>query len=109
MAFNTSSVAQVAALAAWDDRAHVEKSVTLNRQERDFLYQGLAERGVKYVPSFANFVLVDLSRKAREVTSALLKHGVIVRPAWGAPTCMRVSVGTREQNQRFLAALDQVL
>jgi histidinol-phosphate aminotransferase len=109
MAFNTSSVAQVAALAAWDDRAHVEKSVTLNRQERDFLYQGLAARGVKYVPSFANFVLVDLGRPAREVTSALLKHGVIVRPAWGARQCMRVSVGTHDQNQRFLAALDKVL
>jgi len=109
MAFNTSSVAQVAALAAWDDRAHVEKSVTLNRKERDFLYHGFSQRGVRYVDSFTNFVLVDLGRPAREVTSALLKHGVIVRPAWGAPKCMRVSVGTREQNERFLAALDQVL
>jgi histidinol-phosphate aminotransferase len=109
MAFNTSTVAQVAALAAWDDRAHVEKSVTLNRKERDFLYHGLSKIGVRYVPSFTNFVLVDLGRTAREVTSALLKHGVIVRPAWGAPKCMRVSVGTREQNERFLAALDRVL
>jgi histidinol-phosphate aminotransferase len=109
MAFNTSSVAQVAALAAWDDHAHVEKSVTLNRKERDFLYQELSACKVKYVPSYANFVLVDLGRPAKEVTRALLKHGVIVRPAWGAPTCMRVSVGTHEQNQQFMAALDQVL
>src|SRR5215468_5277257 len=109
MAFNTNTVAQVAALAAWDDRAHVDKSVTLNRKQRDFLYQGLSKLGVRYVPSFTNFVLVDVGRPGREVTSALLKHGVIVRPAWGAPKCMRVSVGTREQNERFLAALDQVL
>jgi histidinol-phosphate aminotransferase len=109
MAFNTSTVAQVAALAAWDDREHVEKSVTLNRKEREFLYKELSERGVKYVPSYANFVLVDVGRPGREVTSALLKHGVIVRPAWGSPSCMRVSVGTREQNRRFIEALDKVL
>jgi histidinol-phosphate aminotransferase len=109
MAFNTNTVSQVAALAAWDDREHVEKSVTFNRKEREFLYNELSGRGVKYVPSYANFVLVDLGRPGREVTAALLKHGVIVRPAWGSPSCMRVSVGTHEQNQRFLAALDKVL
>ena len=109
MAFNTNSVAQIAAMAAWDDQAHVEKSVTLNCKELEFLYRELTGRGVRYVPSFANFVLVDLGRPAKELTSALLKHGVIVRPAWGAPSCMRVSVGTREQNQRFIDALDKVL
>jgi histidinol-phosphate aminotransferase len=109
MAFNTNTVAQVAALAAWDDRAHVEKSVTMNRKEREFLYAEMSKRRVTYVPSFANFVLVDLGRTAKEVTAALLKHGVIVRPAWGARSCMRVSVGTHEQNQSFLAALDKVL
>lgn len=109
MAFNTNSVAQVAALAAWDDREHVEKSVTLNRKEREFLYKELSGRGVKYVPSYANFVLVELGRPGGEVTAALLKHGVIVRPAWGSPSCMRVSVGTREQNRQFIEALDKVL
>jgi len=109
MAFNTSSVAQAAALAAWDDHAHVEKSVTLNHQEREFLYAELSRRNLKFVCSFANFVLVEVGRPGREVTTALLNHGVIVRPAWGCPTCMRVSVGTREQNQGFLSALDKVL
>jgi len=109
MAFNTNTIAQVAALAAWDDRAHVEKSVSLNRFGLEFLYSGLRERGVRYVPSFANFVLVELEMPARPITAALLKHGVIVRPAWGCPTCMRVSVGTQDQNKRFLSALDKVL
>jgi histidinol-phosphate aminotransferase len=109
MAFNTNSVAQVAALAAWDDHEHVKKSVALNGAEREFLYRELSNRRVKYVPSYANFVLVDLGRPAGEVTSALLQHGVIVRPAWGCPTCMRVSVGTHEQNQAFLTALNKVL
>jgi histidinol-phosphate aminotransferase len=109
MAFNTSSVAQVAALAAWDDHGHVERSVTMNRTELDFLYRELSKRAVKYVPSYANFLLVDLGRPGREVTSALLKEGIIVRPAWGCPNAMRVSVGTREQNEQFLAALEKVL
>src|SRR5215470_5533781 len=109
MAFNTNSVAQVAALAAWEDHAHVEKSVTLNRTELDFLYRELNSRRVHYVPSFANFVLVELDKPARPLTTALLKQGIIVRPAWGCPTCMRVSVGTHDQNQRFLSGLDNVL
>ena len=108
MAFNTSSVAQVAALAAWDDRDHVQKSVSMNRAEREFLYGELSERHVEYVPSYANFILVNLQKPARAVTSALLRQGVIVRPAWGCPTCMRVSVGTHDQNRVFLAALDKV-
>lgn len=109
MAFNTNTIAQVAALAAWDDHEHVEKSVRLNRKELEFLYAEVSKRGIKHVPSYANFILLDLGRPAREVTSALLKLGVIVRPAWGCPTCMRVSVGTHEQNQTFLAAMDKVL
>jgi histidinol-phosphate aminotransferase len=109
MAFNTNSVAQVAALAAWDDHEHVKKCISLNRAELEFLYRELSKRDLKHVPSYANFILVDLRKPAAEVTSALLQHGVIVRPAWGCPTCMRVSVGTHPQNQAFLAALDKVL
>src|SRR5262245_3735671 len=109
MAFNTNSVAQAAALAAWDDHEHVEKSINLNRAGLEFLYAGLQKRDVRYVPSFANFVLVELGRPGREVAQALLKQGVIVRPAWGCPTCIRVSVGTEDQNQRLLSALDNVL
>jgi len=109
MAFNTNSVAQVAALAAWDDLDHVRNSVDLNRTELEFLYERLSKRGVRYIPSFANFVLVELGRSSREVTSALLKEGVIVRSAWGCPTCMRVSVGRHQDNVRFLAALEKLL
>lgn len=109
MSFNTNSVAQAAALAAWDDHAHVEKSVRLNGAGLAQLYAGLDQRGVTYVPSSANFVLVELEKPAREVIQDLMKQGVIVRPAWGCPTCMRVSVGTEEQNQRFLSAMDVVL
>jgi histidinol-phosphate aminotransferase len=109
MAFNTNTVAQVAAIAAWDDTDHVRKCIDLNRRELTYLYAGLGERNLKYVPSFANFVLVELGKPAGEVTKALLHQGVIVRRAWGCPTCMRVSIGTHQQNERFFSALDQCL
>jgi len=109
MAFNTSSVAQIAALAAWSDREHVRKSVDMNRIERDYVCAELSSRKIGYVPSFANFLLVQLDRPAPEATLALLEKGVIVRPAWGCPSCIRVSIGTHDQNKAFLAALDEVL
>jgi histidinol-phosphate aminotransferase len=109
MVFNTNSSAQAAAFAAWDDVEHVEKSIRLNREGRDALYAGLGQRGVKYVKSYANFVLIDLEMPARTVIERLRDQGVIVRPAWGLPACMRVSVGTAEQNARFFEALDRVL
>ncbi|MBI4475165.1 MAG: histidinol-phosphate transaminase [Acidobacteria bacterium] len=111
MAFNTGSLAQVAALAAWDDRAHVEKSVASNRAELEFLYSELSRRGVKHVPSHANFIFMDLGKPSADVNTAMLKQGVIIRPmaGWGFPTMIRVSVGTHEQNVKFLAALDQLL
>src|SRR5207237_354364 len=83
MAFNTNSVAQVAALAAWDDDAHVQKSISMNRAELEFLYHELSKRHVRYVPSQANFVLVELKKPAREVTSALLTPCAIVHRACG--------------------------
>jgi histidinol-phosphate aminotransferase len=108
--FNTASVAQTAALAALDDVEHVRRSRTANRDGRAFLAAGLAELGVKFVPSHANFLFVLLDCDGKEVTSALLRLGVIVRPmAWmGHQNAIRVSVGTPEENARFLSAFAQV-
>lgn len=110
MAFNTGSLAQVAALAAWDDHDHVAKSVAANRKELEFLYGELSARSVKYVPSHANFLFMDLAKPSGDVNAAMLKSGVIIRPmaGWGFPTMIRVSVGTHEQNIKFLSALDKL-
>jgi len=111
MAFNTGSLAQIAALAAWDDRDHVEKSVRSNRTELEFLYSELSRRGIKHAPSQANFLFMDAGKPSLDVNNAMLRQGVIIRPmaGWGFPTMIRVSVGTHEQNVRFLSALDRVL
>jgi histidinol-phosphate aminotransferase len=109
--FNTSGLAQAAAMAALDDAEHVRRSRELNRAGMQQLHKGLDELGVKYVTSHANFLFLDLGRDGKEFSSAVLRLGVIVRPmAWmGAPQAIRVSVGTAQENDKFLAALQQVL
>ena len=109
--FNTSNVAQAAALAALDDADHVRRSVESNRAGLAQLARGLEEMSVRRVPSVGNFLLVEFGTDAKPIADDLLKLGVIVRPMrWmGFPNAIRVTVGTSEENTRFLAALSQVL
>ncbi|HEX6765495.1 MAG TPA: histidinol-phosphate transaminase [Polyangiaceae bacterium] len=107
--FNVTTPAQAAATAALDDRAHVEKSVELNAAERTRVVAALEKLGVRTAPSQTNFVLADVGRPARPVYDALLRRGVIVRPFGNLPTSLRVTFGLPEENDRFLAALGEVL
>jgi len=108
--FNTSNVAQAAALAAIDDKQHVQRSIESNRAGLAQLSAGLNNLSIKFVPSFTNFVLVDFGFETEPLSADLLKSGVIVRPMrWmGFPSCVRVSVGTREENDRFLQVLTEL-
>jgi len=108
--FNAPSLAQVGALAAFDDEGHVSKCVKENGVERDFLASELEKRAIMNIPSEANFILLDLGLPAEEAFGRLMQMGVIVRPMHGAgfPTMIRVSVGTHEENKLFLKALDQI-
>lgn len=109
--FNVSSIAQAAALAALDDVEHLERTVRLNRDGQRQLREGLERLALTVVPTAGNFVLVDTRRPAEEIHEKLLHHGVIVRPAqdYGLTQHLRVTIGTAEQNQRFLIALSRVL
>lgn len=107
--FNVSTLAQAAATAALDDTDHVETARALNQRERKRVTEALTARGLAVAPSQANFVLVDVKRPARGVYDALLRKGVIVRPFASLPTSLRVTLGTERENDRFLAALQEVL
>lgn len=109
--FNTSLIAQAGALAALDDREHVRQSLAMNREGLAYLSRRLGELRVKFVPSVANFLLIDLETDAKAAADAMLHLGVVVRPmGWmGLPEAIRVTVGTPEENERFLAALSQTL
>jgi histidinol-phosphate aminotransferase len=107
--FNTSVPGQAAAIAALDDQAHVEQSRSMNTAERTRLTQALEAMGLSVAPSQANFILVELARPARPVYDRLLERGVIVRPFGNLPTSLRVTCGLPRENDRFLAALGEVL
>jgi histidinol-phosphate aminotransferase len=108
--FNANRAAQAAALAALADTEHVARSRELNHQGMEKLYRYCAERGLEWVPSQANFLLIRVPR-AGEVAEALLDHGVIVRWAasFGMPEWLRVTVGTTEELACFEGALSRVL
>ncbi|GAB4455118.1 MAG: histidinol-phosphate transaminase [Armatimonadaceae bacterium] len=109
--FNVNSVAQAAAVAAVDDDSFVEKGKQVNSEGLAQLAEGFSRFGLTYIPSRANFIMVDTKRPCRAVFDALLRQGVIVRTGdiFGLPTMVRVTVGTPEQNEKFLATLGKAL
>ncbi|HEU5324092.1 MAG TPA: histidinol-phosphate transaminase, partial [Methylomirabilota bacterium] len=78
--FNVNALAQVAALAALDDEAHLLECVRMIEAGRHYLYEEFKALGIKYVPARANFILVDVGRSASDIYQKLLLQGVIVRP-----------------------------
>jgi len=109
--FNTSGVAQAAALAALDDTEHVTRCIETNAAERKRLSEGLAKQGFRPVPSEANFVFMTVGPDAKALSDDLLQMGVIVRPlGWmGFPEAIRISIGTTEENDKCLLAMAQVI
>jgi histidinol-phosphate aminotransferase len=109
--FSVSAVAQAAALAALEDEAHVRKAVENNTREAPRLEHALEDLGFHVVQTWANFVYCELGENAAAVAKRMQAEGVIIRPliAWGIPTAMRVTVGTPEQNNQFLAAFKKVM
>ncbi len=112
--FDVTGPAQAAAVASLAEAdALLPERVALNAGERARVAAGMRELGLDPMPSAANFLLIDLGspERARAVNSALLERGVIVRPAraFGAPSCLRVTVGFPEENARFLAAAAEAL
>ncbi|WP_163855721.1 histidinol-phosphate transaminase [Paenibacillus elgii] len=109
--FNTTSFAQKAALAAVNDDAFIESCREANAQGIRKLTTKFVELGLPYFDAHGNFIMVDVKRDGGAVFQGLLRRGIIVRhdPSWGYPTMIRVTVGSEEQNNKFLGALEQVL
>ncbi|HET6365569.1 MAG TPA: histidinol-phosphate transaminase [Pseudomonadales bacterium] len=109
--FNVNSLGQVAALAALEDDAHIIECRRMIEAGRAFLSDEFASLGLKFPPSRANFILVDVGRNALDVYQRLLREGVIVRPmlSFGMESTLRVTIGTPEENRRLMKALRKVL
>jgi len=105
--FNVNSLALAAAAAALDDMAFVARSYAENLHGLKQLEEGARHLGLDYIPSYGNFVTIRVG-KAAEIYKRLLRRGVIVRPVGGGyelPEHLRVTVGTAEENEKFLVAL----
>ena len=105
--FNVNSIALAAARAALDDMEFVARSYAENLQGMRQLEEGAKKLGLDHIPSHGNFLTIRVG-KAAEVYKKLLKRGVIVRPVGGGyqlPEHLRVTIGTAQENERFLGAL----
>jgi histidinol-phosphate aminotransferase len=105
--FNTNSLAQVGALAALADRKHVEKSIAINNEGKQFLYQTFQRLGVSYIPTETNFIMFETRLDGRELYTTLLKQGVIIRPLGG--NRLRITIGLPEENARFVSELEKIV
>lgn len=108
--FNVNSLAQAAALAALDDADFIKKSRRVVREGKRYIYSNLKRMGFDYIPSAANFVLFKYGKDASVAAFDLLKKGVIVRgmKSWGLKEFIRVTIGTMDENRKFVKALEGI-
>lgn len=108
--FNVNSLAQDAAVAALMDDAFVSESKILNNNGKNQLESAFQKLHLEFIPTFGNFISFKVN-KASQVYEALLKAGVIVRPIanYEMPDYLRVSIGLKEENERFIQALETII
>jgi len=109
--FNVNSLAQAGAIGALKDKDFLAKAKKVVREGKKFIYSELKVIGIRYVPSVTNFILIELGPKSGEVAEKLLKKGVIVRnmKAWGLGNFIRVTIGKKEENKRFVKELKKII
>ncbi len=109
--FNVNLLAQVGAEASLLEKDHLETSIRMNEAGKEYFYREFSALNLRYLPTEANFILVDLKQDGDRVFRQLLSHGIIIRPttAFKLPNWIRVTIGTAEQNQKFIKALQEVL
>jgi len=114
--FNVNNLALAAAAAALEDHDFVARSVDVNRAGMQQIETGFGKLGLEWIPSAGNFVSVKIPRaggksQAGSAFEKLLRQGVIVRPVagYGMPDHLRVTIGLRDENERFLSALKNAL
>ena len=108
--FNVNSLAVTGACGALQDDAYLSKSITVNSEGMEQLTAAFERIGYDYIPSYGNFVCFDTRRSGLEMYQEMLQQGVIVRPVsnYGMENHLRVSVGLREENQRFIEVLESL-
>lgn len=109
-AFNVSTLAQVAGIAALGDQDHVARARRHNSEWLPKLSKELSDLGLEVLPSAGNFVLARFPGGPEESVAAdlfLRENGIIVRPVagYGLPEALRITIGSDEQNMALLEVL----
>ncbi len=109
--FNVNRLGQQVAIAALRDREHFRMSTQMVWEGRQFYYDAFQKMGLFYLPTWANFIFVKVGSDDMKVHEALVRQGVILRPMtpWGYKGFIRVTIGTREQNEKVVAAMEKSL
>jgi histidinol-phosphate aminotransferase len=109
--FNVNGPALAACEAVLDDTTHLQWSLDRNVAERAWLTEALHQRNLRVFPSQTNFVLVEFGPNTALIEAALTTQGVVLRPmgGYGLGDCLRITIGSHEENLRLLAALDKVI
>lgn len=108
--FSVNRLAQIAAAEALGDEVHIKKTQEITQSGKRFLYENFERMSLFYIPSETNFVTVDVKTDAQKMADEFKKRSVIVRPltVYGKPTFLRVTIGTPEQNRKFIEVLKQI-
>ena len=104
--FNVNHLGQVAAIAALKDQAFVKQCYDANKEGLEQVYAGLEALGLTYYPSEANFVYIHVEDDSKVVFAEMMKRGIIIR---AFPEAIRVTIGTKDENRKMLAALGEVM
>lgn len=109
--FNTTTLSQVAAMAALDDDAFLAATQHNTWEGLAYLYAELGRLRLAYVPTQTNFILIEVPLEARRLYEAMLRRGVIIRSmaSYGLPRHIRINVGLPEENQRLVKTLEAAL
>jgi len=108
--FNVNSLAQAAAIAALDDKKFLKRTRRVIGEGKDYLYKKLTELGIAFVPTVTNFILMDVARDGVGFFKDILKTGVIVRDMkqYKLKNFIRVTIGTKKENEKFIKALKKL-
>lgn len=106
--FNVNTLAQVAAVASLKDQDFVSKAVALNKEVKAYVYNEFKEMGIQFVPTQANFIMFHANGPSDVLFENLQAEGFIIRPAFGVPNWVRVTLGTMDQMSGFIKVLKQI-
>ena len=111
--FEPSLIALTGGMAAMDDHSFLKETLSMNKEGYNYFNNEFKRLGIKTIPSIANFITTiwDSKDQAEKISASLLKKGIIIRNlnAFGWPNCIRISIGTHNENHKMISTLKGLL